>query len=104
MTISPAKATSANAGALYVKAGSTYLGKITGGKFFASRDCQPEEQAKVLSFVADPAAAAKAYGQETGVCCVCNATLRSEWRLRGIGPICAEKMGWAGLAEDFGAI
>lgn len=98
MTISPAKVTSANPGALYVKAGTTYLGKIVGGQFLSSRDCQPDDQAKLLQFVADPAAAAKVYGQETGVCCVCNATLKSEWRLRGIGPICAEKMGWAGLA------
>jgi hypothetical protein len=94
MTISPAKATSANAGALYVKSSEAYLGKVADGKFFASRDCTPEQQAQVLKFVADPAEAAKVYGQETGVCCVCNATLRSEWRLRGIGPICAEKMGW----------
>lgn len=94
MTISPAKATSANPGALYVKSGEAYLGKVADGKFFASRDCTPEQQAQVLKFVADPAEAAKVYGQETGVCCVCNATLRSEWRLRGIGPRCAEKMGW----------
>ena len=59
-------------------------------------------KAQVLKFVADPAEAAKVYGQETGICCVCNATLKSKWRLRGIGPVCAEKMGWAGLAEDFG--
>jgi hypothetical protein len=94
MTISPAKATSTNAGALYVKSGEAYLGKVADSKFFASRDCTPEQQAQVLKFVADPAEAAKVYGQETGVCCVCNATLRSEWRLRGIGPICAEKFGW----------
>src|SRR6187397_1426808 len=94
VTISPAKATSANPGALYVKSGETYLGKIADGKFFATGDCTPEQQAQVLKFVADPAEAAKVYGQETGVCCVCNATLRSEWRLRGIGPICAEKFGW----------
>lgn len=47
-----------------------------------------------LAFIADPKAAAEAYGQETGVCCICNATLTSEWRLRGIGPICAQKFGW----------
>lgn len=104
MTISPAKASSANAGALYVKQGSDYLGKIMGGKFMAVAACSPAQRDQVLSFVADPAKAAKVYGQETGICCVCNATLKSEWRLRGIGPICAEKMGWAGLAEDFGAI
>lgn len=94
LTISPAKATSKNPGALYVKSGEDYLGKIADGKFFATAACSSEQQAAVLKFVADPADAAKVYGQETGVCCVCNATLRSEWRLRGIGPICAEKFGW----------
>jgi hypothetical protein len=94
ITISPAKAHSKNPGALYVKAGETYLGKIAGGRFVAMRECTPEQQAQVLKFVESPADAAKVYGQETGVCCVCNATLRSEWRLRGIGPICAEKFGW----------
>lgn len=94
VTISPAKATSKNPGALYVKTGETYLGKIHGGKFYAARECSPELQNKVLAFMADPAAAAKMYGQTTGTCCVCNATLRSEWKLRGIGPVCAEKFGW----------
>jgi len=102
MTISPAKEHSKNPGALYVKASGTYLGKITNGRFFADPACDDARKAQVLQFVADPAQAAKAYGQETGVCCVCNATLRSAWRLRGIGPVCAEKMGWAGLAEDYG--
>jgi uncharacterized protein DUF6011 len=102
MTISPAKASSANAGALYVKQGEEYLGKIMNGQFLAVRACTDAQRDHVLAFVADPAKAAKAYGQETGVCCVCNATLKSKWRLRGIGPVCAEKMGWAGLAEDFG--
>jgi hypothetical protein len=96
VTISPAKATSANPGALYVKVrGGEYLGKIAGGRFFASRECSQEQQAKVLEFVADPAQAAKVYGQTTGTCCICNATLRSEWKNKGIGPICAEKFGWA---------
>lgn len=104
MTISPAKAESANAGALYVKGGGEYLGKIMNGKFMAVRACSDAQRDQVLAFVADPAKAAKVYGQETGVCCVCNATLKSKWRLAGIGPICAEKMGWAGLAEDFGGL
>lgn len=94
MTISPAKENSANAGALYVKSGEQYLGKVVGGKFFASRECSQDQTAKVLAFVADPGGAAKAYGIETGVCCVCNAALTSEWRLQGIGPICSTKMGW----------
>jgi len=94
MTISPAKATSANPGALYVKAGETYLGKVKDGRFFASRDCTADDEKKVLAFVADPAEAAKVYGQTTGTCCICNATLISKWKHRGIGPICAEKFGW----------
>jgi hypothetical protein len=103
MTISPAKADSANAGALYVKQSGQYLGKIMNGHFRAVRECTPAQEKQVLAFVADPASAAKAYGQETGICCVCNAELKSEWRLRGIGPICAKKMGWVDLAKDFGA-
>jgi len=96
ITISPAKANSTYPGALYVKVrGGEYLGKIAGGRFFASRECSQEQQAKVLEFVADPAEAAKVYGQTTGTCCICNATLRSEWKNKGIGPICAEKFGWA---------
>lgn len=96
VTISPAKATSQNAGALYVKNGQTYLGKISGGRFMATRECDDATQAKVLSFVADPEAAAKAYGQETGTCCICNRTLTAEESMsRFMGPICAEKFGWA---------
>lgn len=94
MVISPAKANSTNPGAIYVKSGTTYLGKINGGQFFAARECTDEAKAKVLAFVADPMKAAEAYGQTTGVCCICNATLTSKWKLRGIGPVCATKYGW----------
>jgi hypothetical protein len=94
MTISPAKANSANPGALYVKAGQIYLGKVAQGRFYASRECTDADSAKVQTFIANPAEAAKVYGQTTGTCCICNATLRSEWKHRGIGPICAEKFGW----------
>lgn len=95
VVIKPAKATSANPGALYVYGNErAYLGKITGGKFFAARECTAEVQAKVLAFIADPNAAAKAYGQETGICCVCGTRLISKWRELGIGPICSQKMGW----------
>jgi Family of unknown function (DUF6011) len=93
LTIKPAKATSANPGALYVTEGGEYLGKIAGGRFFAAPGGRGKEAA-VLGLIADPKSAAEVYGRETGVCCVCNATLTSEWRLRGIGPICAEKFGW----------
>jgi hypothetical protein len=94
MTISPAKATSKNPGALYVKDGGVYIGKIAGGRFYAANPNGQDAAGRVQAFIADPAEAAKVYGQETGTCCVCNATLRSEWKERGIGPICAQKFGW----------
>jgi hypothetical protein len=97
VTIKPAKAHSRNPGGLYAyDPEGDYLGKIVDGRFFAVATCTDKQKADVVAFVSnpDPAQAAKVYGQETGICCVCNATLRSEWRLRGIGPICAEKFGW----------
>ncbi len=94
MTLSPAKAHSANPGAIYAKLDDIYLGKVVDGRFLKSYACTAEQANQVLAFIADPKQAAKAYGQETGVCCVCNATLKSEWRLKGIGPICSQKMGW----------
>lgn len=95
MTISPAKSTSSNPGALYVKNGGEYLGKVKDGRFFGVRECTDAQEKQVLAFIADPKAAAIAYGIETGVCCVCNAQLTNKVSIEaGIGPICAMKMGW----------
>lgn len=95
VTISPAKATSSNPGALYVKNGGEYLGKVKDGRFFGVRECTEAQEKQVLAFIADPKAAAIAYGIETGVCCVCNAQLTNKNSIEaGIGPICATKMGW----------
>jgi hypothetical protein len=94
ITISPAGSDSKNHGALYVKEHGNYLGKIKNGKFL-DRNCAPETKTKILAFIADPKQAAIAYGIETGICCVCNATLtREDSMTRGIGPICAQKFGW----------
>lgn len=50
----------------------------------------------VLAAIAkDPRAAAELYGRELGICSRCGRTLTSEWRKKGIGPVCAEKAGWA---------
>jgi hypothetical protein len=95
LVISPAKETSKNPGALYVVEHGAYLGKIQGGRFFSARECTSDKEQKVLAFVADPKAAAIAYGIETGMCCICNATLTNKASIEaGIGPICAEKFGW----------
>lgn len=91
-----AKVTSANAGCLYVKAGETYLGKVTpAGKFFASRDCSPEQAAEVARVLIDPMGEAVAHGKRTGSCAICARELTDPVSVeRGIGPICAERFGW----------
>jgi hypothetical protein len=93
--ISPASETSANAGALYVKEGETYLGKVFGGRFLKSRDCGAEQEGIVVNLINDPKGYAEAYGLRTGQCCICSRELTNKESIdRGIGPICAEKFGW----------
>ncbi len=90
-----AKASSRNAGAIYVKQGSDYLGKIAGGKFFAARECGADREAKVVEVASQPADAAVAYGRATGSCACCGRELTDpESVSRGIGPICAGKFGF----------
>jgi hypothetical protein len=92
---SPAPVTGNNAGAIYVKAGETYLGKIAGGKLFKSRECDDQTASSILVAAADPEAAAIAYGRRFGQCAICARELtKGESIDRGIGPICAEKFGW----------
>lgn len=43
----------------------------------------------------DIAAAMALYGMELGKCGHCGRTLTSDWRKKGIGPVCAQKMGFA---------
>lgn len=91
--------TGTNAGAVYVKTKedgeSLYLGKIVGGKFLASRDCNPELTPRIVAAASNPAEAAKAYGLKTGICACCGAELTNgESIARGIGPICAQKWGF----------
>lgn len=95
-TISHAPATGSNPGALYVKdENRTYMGKIVGGKFLRSRECDQAKEQAVLAVAADPKGAAIAYGRLTGSCAICARTLENAESIeRGIGPICAEKFGW----------
>jgi len=93
-SISPAPAHGHNAGALYVKDGHDYLGKISSGRFFASRDCDAERAQSVADVVSDPTAAAVAFGKKTGSCCCCGRELTDPASVAaGIGPICAENWG-----------
>jgi hypothetical protein len=94
-TISRAKPNSPNAGALYVKTGDQYLGKIMNGKFLSVRECTSEQEAKVLEIARDPKGAAIAYGRLMGNCACCGRQLTDANSVAmGIGPVCAENFGW----------
>lgn len=87
--------TGKNPGAVYLKDGEIYLGKIAGGKFMASRDASSDQIAVIIATMADPLAAAVAFGKRTGMCSCCGAELTNSQSIeRGIGPICAEKFGF----------
>lgn len=95
LEVTEAKATSANAGALYVKADGEYVGKITSGRFICTRECGDVTKDRVIATMADPRAAAIAYGRETGSCSCCGRELSNPESIAlGIGPICARKFGW----------
>jgi hypothetical protein len=87
--------TGRNQGALYVTEGSTYLGKIVNQAFVASLECDAEHKDTVLKLMENPLENMRAYGQRTGICCVCNRTLTNEDSIgQGIGPICASNFGF----------
>ena len=94
-SISPAPMTGKNAGALYVKNGEAYLGKIAEGRFFHSRDCNDATMTAVIRVMQNPAEEAIAYGIRTGNCSICGLLLTNAKSIaRGIGPICAAKYGF----------
>ena len=92
-----APSTGKNAGAVYVKEGGEYLGKVQGGKFMRAFSCTAETEQRIVAVCADPRQAAIAYGQRTGTCSTCGRELTNEGSIEdGIGPICASKYGWGG--------
>lgn len=98
-SLAPAGENSRNAGAIYVTEGArggAYLGKVLGGRFLPVRECTDDIKARVLEAMADPLASAVAYGKKFGRCAVCARELSDPESIeRGIGPVCAERMGWA---------
>ena len=94
-TFAPAKASSANAGCIYVTRSSIYIGKITAeGAYFATREATAEDKAEVARIGADPLAAAVMHGKQTGACSCCGRTLENAESVElGIGPICRAKWG-----------
>lgn len=84
-----------NPGAIYVKRGEDYLGKITSGKFIRAFGVAEEVENEVVQLCADPKSAAIAYGRKYGSCSICARELTNKQSIElGIGPICAEKYGW----------
>lgn len=89
-----AKASSVNAGAVYVKRSDLYVGKIMGGKFMPVKDTPKGTGEAIQKIAADPRGAAIDHGRETGHCACCGRTLTDPASIAlGIGPICAENWG-----------
>ena len=87
--------TGRNAGSIYVTEHQTYLGKVTDGRFYQSRDCDDPTRDRIVTAASDPHASAKAYGQRTGQCSCCGRELiNAESIALSIGPICRNKFGW----------
>jgi hypothetical protein len=94
LTFSFAGPNSKNAGAVYVKAGDVYAGKIAGGVYTPSRDAASGTGDTIAKIAADPKGAAISYGRLTGQCSCCGRTLSDPASVDlGIGPVCAEKWG-----------
>lgn len=99
---SGAGAMSKTPGAIWVKTPDknefgerTYLGKILNSQFYPGRDCTSAQEVAIREVAANPSDAAKAYGQRTGMCCVCGRKLTKGESIDAmIGPICAEKFGF----------
>lgn len=84
-----------NAGALYVKRGGEYAGKIIGATFHPAWGVKPTEILPTLLEIAgNPAEVLRVKGKETGKCCCCGRELTDPASIAaGIGPICATNWG-----------
>lgn len=95
LQVSLAPSHGANAGALYVKNGEEYFGKIMGGKYLPTQAAPADTLSKLQAIAIDPEKVAKAYGQKTGQCGMCGLELTNSESIElGIGPICRSK--WLG--------
>jgi hypothetical protein len=85
---------SKNAGSLYIKKLGEYIGKVTGGYYLPVGNVSKDTIAEIKEICKDPMESAVAYGRRTGNCAVCARELTVKESIdRGIGPICADKLG-----------
>jgi Family of unknown function (DUF6011) len=90
--LSLAPAYGKNAGAIYVKSGEDYLGKIFGGKFIRAGACSMLQESDLVAACCRPEESAVAYGRAYGNCSCCGRELTNALSIElGIGPICREK-------------
>lgn len=83
-----------NPGALYVKVGGEYAGKITASGEWHPRNNAGDLTGFLREFAENPRAGAIKYGRLTGNCCFCHRTLTADNSLEvGYGPICAGRFG-----------
>lgn len=97
LVLKPAKAHSANPGAIYVTdVTGEYMGKVASGVFHPMRHVPVAPLQTALEMIAaDPKEAAVAYGRRTGKCACCGRELTDAASVAmGIGPICADKWGF----------
>ncbi len=94
LVFSKASESSNNAGAVYIKYQKEYIGKVLGGYYLPVNSPSDEVISEIKSICKDPLDSAIAYGKRTGNCAVCSRDLtRHDSIDRGIGPICAERLG-----------
>ena len=98
LVFSLAPAGGRNPNAIYVKRAGEYMGKIIDSMFYPSKDARPtsEELIAIGKVMTEPKETAINEGCKTGHCAICGRTLIAEDSVRfGIGPICAEKLGFS---------
>ena len=101
LVFSKASESSKNAGGIYVfeyrftnKSEKVYIGKVLGGYYLPYNSPSAETIKLIQEVCKSPLESAIAYGRRTGNCAVCSRDLtRHDSIDRGIGPICAERLG-----------
>ena len=87
-------------GWIFVSNAAVYGDQQRYGKQAPDSNYQGRIQTQLKAIMANPEAASIEYGKLTGTCGVCGRTLEDEVSVaRGIGPVCAAKLGWADDAD-----
>jgi len=90
-----APASGKNPGAVYLKSGDEYLGKVANGRLQVAYGVAADTAAQLRDALVDPLAGAVAYGRQTGSCSCCGRELTDPVSIEaGIGPICAGRFGF----------